>query len=127
MEPSFANADKSVNNIQGSLISGKKQTAMKNSRLDLSNSQLKWETIFKQILIAMSVILILIIVTGYIIVIPSYHRRRLSHSVIAKIVTELPLMKSLAIIGIRKKSVSFLSMAFASKRSQLAVNNITST
>ena len=35
---------------------------MENKRLDLSNSQLKWETIFKRILIAMSVILVLIII-----------------------------------------------------------------
>lgn len=35
---------------------------MENKRLNLSNSQLKWETIFKRILIAMSVILVLIIV-----------------------------------------------------------------
>ncbi len=34
---------------------------MENKRLQLSNSQLKWETIFKRLLIAMSVILMLII------------------------------------------------------------------
>lgn len=35
---------------------------MENKRLQLSNSQLKWETIFKRILIAMSIILVLIII-----------------------------------------------------------------
>ena len=35
---------------------------MENKRLNLSNSQLKWETIFKRILIAMSIILALIII-----------------------------------------------------------------
>ena len=35
---------------------------MENKRLNLSNSQLKWETIFKRILIAMSIILVLIII-----------------------------------------------------------------
>ena len=34
---------------------------MENKRLDLSNSQLKWETLFKRILIAMSVLLVIII------------------------------------------------------------------
>ncbi|SDT48120.1 phosphate transport system permease protein [Mucilaginibacter mallensis] len=34
---------------------------MENKRLNLSNSQLKWETIFRKILIAMSVLLVLII------------------------------------------------------------------
>ena len=34
---------------------------MENKRLDLSNGQLKWETIFKRLLIAMSVLLLLII------------------------------------------------------------------
>ena len=34
---------------------------MENKRLDLSNSQLKWETLFKKILITMSVLLVLII------------------------------------------------------------------
>ena len=34
---------------------------MENKRLDLSNSQLKWETLFKRILIAMSILLVLII------------------------------------------------------------------
>lgn len=63
MEPSLANSGNTINNNADSLGSGKKQvTAMKNSRLALSNSQLKWETIFKRILIAMSVILVLIII-----------------------------------------------------------------
>jgi phosphate transport system permease protein len=35
---------------------------VENKRLQLSNSQLKWETIFKRLLIAMSVILVLIII-----------------------------------------------------------------
>jgi len=35
---------------------------MENKRLNLSNSQLKWETIFKRILIAMSVLLVMIII-----------------------------------------------------------------
>ena len=35
---------------------------MENKRLELSNSQLKWETIFRRILIAMSVILVVIII-----------------------------------------------------------------
>jgi phosphate transport system permease protein len=35
---------------------------VENKRLQLSNSQLKWETIFKRILIAMSILLVLIIV-----------------------------------------------------------------
>jgi len=35
---------------------------VENKRLQLSNSQLKWETIFKRILIAMSIILVLIII-----------------------------------------------------------------
>jgi len=34
---------------------------VENKRLDLSNSQLKWETIFKRILVAMSILLVLII------------------------------------------------------------------
>src|ERR1700744_5974179 len=64
MEPSLANSGNTINNNNAdSLGSGKKQvTAMKNSRLALSNSQLKWEPIFKRILIAMSVILVLIII-----------------------------------------------------------------
>jgi phosphate transport system permease protein len=63
MKPSFANADKTIDtNIGDSFIRDKKQVAvMKNTRLDLSNSQLKWETIFKRILIAMSILLMLII------------------------------------------------------------------
>jgi phosphate transport system permease protein len=62
MEPSLANTGKTMNNNADSLGSDKKQvTAMKNTRLALSDSQLKWETIFKRILIAMSVILVLII------------------------------------------------------------------
>jgi len=52
-----------MNNNADSLGSDKKQvTTMKNTRLDLSNSQLKWEIIFKRILIAMSVTLVLIII-----------------------------------------------------------------
>jgi phosphate transport system permease protein len=63
MEPSLANTGKTMNNNADSLGSDKKQvTAMKNTRLSLSDSQLKWEIIFKRILIAMSVILVLIIV-----------------------------------------------------------------
>jgi phosphate transport system permease protein len=58
MEPSFANPDKT----SASLVSGKQEVkAMKNSRLSLSDSQLKWEIIFKRILIAMSILLVLII------------------------------------------------------------------
>ena len=63
MEPSLANTGKTMNKNADSLGSDKKQvTAMKNTRLAISNSQLKWETIFKRILIAMSVILVLIII-----------------------------------------------------------------
>ena len=62
MEPSLANTGKTMNNNADSLGSDKKQvTAMKNTRLAISNSQLKWEIIFKRMLIAMSVILVLII------------------------------------------------------------------
>lgn len=63
MEPSLANTGKTMNNSADSLGSDKKQvTAMKNTRLAISNSQLKWEIIFKRILIAMSVVLVLIII-----------------------------------------------------------------
>ncbi|MDB5144393.1 MAG: phosphate transporter permease subunit PstC [Mucilaginibacter sp.] len=62
MKPSFANADESTNtNIQGGFISNKKGVMVKNSRLRLSDSQLKWEILFKRILIAMSILLVLII------------------------------------------------------------------
>jgi phosphate transport system permease protein len=62
MEPSFANPDETINpNTPDSFISSKQVTVMKNSRLSLSNKQLKWETIFKRILIAMSIFLVLII------------------------------------------------------------------
>ncbi len=63
MEPSLANTGKTMNDNADSLGSDKKQvTAMKNTRLSLSDSQLKWEIIFKRILITMSVILVLIII-----------------------------------------------------------------
>jgi phosphate transport system permease protein len=62
MKPSFANADESINtNVQGGFISNKKGAVVKNSRLRLSDSQLKWEILFKRILIAMSILLVLII------------------------------------------------------------------
>jgi len=35
---------------------------MKNKRLDLSYSQMKWETIFKRILIVMSAILVILVI-----------------------------------------------------------------
>jgi phosphate transport system permease protein len=61
MNPSFANTDETINNTQGNFIPNKQVTVMKNSRLSLSNKQLKWEVIFKRILIAMSIFLVLII------------------------------------------------------------------
>ncbi|WP_426668589.1 phosphate ABC transporter permease subunit PstC [Mucilaginibacter sp. McL0603] len=62
MEPSLANTGKTMNNNADSLGSDKKQvTAMKNTRLALSNSQLKWEITFKKILIIMSAILLLVV------------------------------------------------------------------
>jgi phosphate transport system permease protein len=63
MKPSFANGDESMStNIEGSFISNKKAATMKSSRLKLSDSQLKWEIIFKRVLIAMSILLVLIII-----------------------------------------------------------------
>jgi phosphate transport system permease protein len=61
MNPSLANTDETINNTQGNFIPNKQVTVMKNSRLSLSNKQLKWEVIFKRILIAMSISLVLII------------------------------------------------------------------
>ncbi|MDB5022306.1 MAG: phosphate transporter permease subunit PstC, partial [Mucilaginibacter sp.] len=63
MKSSIANTDETISTtIQDSLIPNKKQvTIMKNSRLSLSNKQLKWEIIFKRLLIAMSIFLVLII------------------------------------------------------------------
>jgi phosphate transport system permease protein len=43
------------------LCNSKTLKFVENKRLDLSNSQLKWETLFKRILIAMSVLLVIII------------------------------------------------------------------
>ena len=53
--------------VADGFIADKEQiTLMKNKRLDLSYSQMKWETIFKRILVIMSVIL-LVIVTGILV------------------------------------------------------------
>src|ERR1700712_355555 len=58
MEPSFSNPDQKST----SPVSGKQEVkVMKNSRLSISDSQLKWEVSFKRLLIAMSVLLVLII------------------------------------------------------------------
>src|ERR1700712_6053529 len=78
MEPSFSNPDQKST----SPVSGKQEVkVMKNSRLSISDSQLKWETIFKRILIAMSAVLVLIIL-----------------GVLATLITEsMPSIKSLGI------------------------------
>jgi phosphate transport system permease protein len=64
MKPSFANVDQTINtNTRSSNIPGKKQVAaMKNKRLDISNSQLKWEKIFKLLLRIMSIILLIVVI-----------------------------------------------------------------
>jgi phosphate transport system permease protein len=62
MEPSFANADKSVNASASVTASSKKVTAIKNTRLSLSDRQLKWEIGFRQILKIMSVLLVIIVI-----------------------------------------------------------------
>src|ERR1700743_349131 len=61
MKPSFANTDSAGTNIQDSFVSQQQVKVMKNKRLELSDGQLKWETIFKRLLIAMSILLLLII------------------------------------------------------------------
>src|SRR5665213_106902 len=62
MKPSFAdtgNADGT--NIQDSFVSQNQVKVMKNSRLSLSDKQLKWEVSFKRLLSIMSIILLLIV------------------------------------------------------------------
>ncbi len=61
MKPSFANTDNAGTNIQDSFVSQKQVKVMKNSRLSLSDKQLKWEVTFKRLLSIMSVILLLIV------------------------------------------------------------------
>ena len=61
MKPSFANTDNAGANIQDSFVSQKQVKVMKNSRLSLSDKQLKWEVTFKRLLSIMSVILLLIV------------------------------------------------------------------
>ncbi len=59
MKPSFANAE-STGITQDSFIPKKVQMT-KNSRLGLSDRQLKWEVIFKRLFVVMSAILLLIV------------------------------------------------------------------
>ncbi len=46
----------------GSIVDKEQVSVMKNKRLDLSYSQMKWEAIFKRVLIMMSIILLVIVV-----------------------------------------------------------------
>src|SRR5258708_21778803 len=64
MKPSFANVDETISTNTGdNLISRKKEVAaMKNTRLSISDSQLKWEKIFKLILRIMSAILLILVI-----------------------------------------------------------------
>src|ERR1700742_3298550 len=59
MKPSLANTDGT--SIQDSFVSQQQVKVMKNSRLNLSDEQLKWEVIFKRLLSIMSIILLLIV------------------------------------------------------------------
>ena len=61
MKPSLANTDNSGVNIQDSFVSQQQVKVMKNSRLSLSDKQLKWEVSFKRLLSIMSIILLLIV------------------------------------------------------------------
>ncbi|MBV8388449.1 MAG: hypothetical protein JO080_01480, partial [Mucilaginibacter sp.] len=62
MKPSFANADNTAStDLQDSFVSQKQIKVMKNSRLSLSDKQLKWEVSFKKLLIIMSAVLLLIV------------------------------------------------------------------
>src|SRR6201999_3671999 len=61
MKPSFANTDDAGTSIQDSFVSQQQVKVMKNSRLNLSDEQLKWEVIFKRLLSIMSIILLLIV------------------------------------------------------------------
>lgn len=81
MKPSFANADNTAGaNIQDSFVP-QTQVKVKNSRLALSDKQLKWEVSFKKLLIIMSAVL-LVLVLGVLVTL---------------IVESLPSIKSLGI------------------------------
>ncbi|HTK21961.1 MAG TPA: hypothetical protein VL442_20730, partial [Mucilaginibacter sp.] len=60
MKPSFANADNAGANIQDSFVP-QTQVKVKNSRLSLSDKQLKWEVSFKKLLIIMSAVLLVLV------------------------------------------------------------------
>jgi phosphate transport system permease protein len=49
-------------NLNGAVAKGIESSVMKNKRLDLSYSQMKWETVFRRILVVMSAILLLLVV-----------------------------------------------------------------
>jgi phosphate transport system permease protein len=61
MKPSFANTGNAGTNIQDSFVSQKQVKVMKNSRLSLSDAQLKWEVTFKRLLSIMSIVLLLLV------------------------------------------------------------------
>jgi len=62
--PSEVVEDKTIKTktLNGFVAHAKESSVMKNKRLDLSYSQMKWETIFKRILVVMSVILLILVV-----------------------------------------------------------------
>ena len=47
--------------VDGTIAGKEQMTLMKNKRLDLSYVQMKWETVFRRILIVMSVIMLIVV------------------------------------------------------------------
>jgi phosphate transport system permease protein len=64
-ETTTANQNKVImkqNGAESSIVDKEQVTRMKNKRLDLSYSQLKWETIFRRLLMIMSIVLLVLVV-----------------------------------------------------------------
>src|SRR5260221_1868577 len=64
-ETTTVNQNKAImkqNGAESSIVDKEQVTRMKNKRLDLSYSQLKWETIFRRLLMIMSIILLVLVV-----------------------------------------------------------------